>query len=167
MTKEQEEKIDKIVENMSDEEIEDRIRQDEQEKAIENLTDLLKQRNEKEVKITTFDLFGNIETVLNMLKEKDKEIEKYKYLYQKALDNTIKADRENIKLKKQIDLMADYIFQNIDIEEDVCNSACVECTQETAQDITCINCIKQYFEQKATKLSQKGRKNVKTRTNKT
>ena len=37
MTKEEEEKIHKIVENMSDEEIEDRIRQDEQgkEEAIE------------------------------------------------------------------------------------------------------------------------------------
>ena len=48
----------------------------EQEEAIENLTDLLKQRNEKQVEITTYDLFENIETVLSMLKEKDKEIEK-------------------------------------------------------------------------------------------
>ena len=47
-----------------------------EQEAIENLTDLLKQRNEKQVQITTYDLFGNIETVLNMLKEKDKEIEK-------------------------------------------------------------------------------------------
>ena len=30
-----------------------------------------------------------------------KENEKYKYLYQKALDNTIKSDRENIELKKE------------------------------------------------------------------
>lgn len=46
-----------------------------EQEAIENLTNLLKQRNEKEVKITTFDLFENIETVLNMLKEKDKMID--------------------------------------------------------------------------------------------
>ena len=171
MTKEQEEKIVKIVKNMSDEEIEDRIRQDEQEEAIEIIEKMVKSYIEAdECGLSNNDFKHEIkamQTVLSMLKEKDKEIEKYKYLYQKALDNTIKADRENIKLKKQIDLMADYIFQNIDVEEDVCNSAYVECTQETAQDITCINCIKQYFEQKATKLSQKGRKNVKTRTNKT
>lgn len=49
-----------------------------EQEVIENLTDLLKQRNEKQVQITTYDLFENIETVLNMLKEKDKEIEKYK-----------------------------------------------------------------------------------------
>lgn len=41
--------------------------------------------------------------------KKNAEIEKYKYLYQKALDNTIEADRENIQLKKQIDLMAETI----------------------------------------------------------
>mgnify|MGYP005783866155 CR=1 FL=1 len=40
-----------------------------------------------------------IETVLNMLKEKDE-------LYHKALGDLVKADRENIRLKKQIDLMA-------------------------------------------------------------
>ena len=38
----------------------------------------------------------------NLVSEK----EKYVYLYQKALNNTIKSDRENIQLKKQIDLMA-------------------------------------------------------------
>ena len=42
---------------------------------IENLTNLLKQRDEKEVTITTFDLFENIETVLNMLNKKDKQID--------------------------------------------------------------------------------------------
>lgn len=47
----------------------------EQEEAIENLTDLLKQRDEKQVKITTYNLFENIETVLSMLKEKDAKIE--------------------------------------------------------------------------------------------
>lgn len=47
-----------------------------EQEAIENLTDLLKQRYEKEVIITTFDLFENIETVLSMLKEKDADIKK-------------------------------------------------------------------------------------------
>ena len=43
--------------------------------------------------------------------KKNAEIEKYKYLYQKALDNTIEADRENIQLKKQIDLMAEELVK--------------------------------------------------------
>ena len=53
------------------------------------------------------------------------------------------------KQNKIIDLMAEFIFQNIDVEEEICNSAYIECKQETAQDITCINCIKQYFERKS------------------
>lgn len=67
-----------------------------------------------------------------------------------ALRNEIYQHIEdNDKKDKIIDLMAEYIFQNVDVEEDICNSAYVECTQETAQDITCINCIKQYFERKS------------------
>ena len=31
------------------------------------------------------------------------------HLYQKALDNTVKSDKENIDLKKQIDLMAEQL----------------------------------------------------------
>ena len=133
----------------------------EQEKAIERCKQIIKDNKEiiKEARkngdINTIQLTASldndslaIEIVLSMLQEKDKEIEKYKYLYQKTLDNTIQADRENIKLKKQIDLMADFIFQNIDVEEDICNSAYIKCKQETGQDITCINCIKQYFERK-------------------
>ena len=44
----------------------------------------------------------------NLVSEK----EKYVYLYQKALNNTIKSDRENIQLKKQIDLMAEVMFKS-------------------------------------------------------
>lgn len=91
---------------------------------------------------TKSELILFIKELQDMLKEKDK-------LYHKALGDLVKADRENIKLKKQIDLMADFIFQNIDVEEDICNSAYIKCKQETGQDITCINCIKQYFERKA------------------
>ena len=97
-----------------------------------------------------------IETVLNMLKEKDKEIEKLKADNKKAwklnanMSQRHLSDIFRIKKKdKQIDLMAEFIFQNIDVEEEICNSAYIECKQETAQDITCINCIKQYFERKS------------------
>ena len=49
-----------------------------EQKTIKNLTGLLRQRNEKQVQITTYDLFENIETVLNMIKERDKEVENLK-----------------------------------------------------------------------------------------
>lgn len=124
----------------------------EQEKAIEILEHIKKEfkgnakapninsRNTATIKIQA------IETVLNMLKEKDKELdikeEQIEYI-KNEYGKTIEEQG------KQIDLMAEFIFQNIDVEEDICNSAYVECTQETAQDITCINCIKQYFERKS------------------
>ena len=59
----------------------------------------------------------------NLVSEK----EKYVYLYQKALNNTIKSDRENIQLKKQIDLMARAFKQD---------------------DVRNVEEIKQYFERK-------------------
>lgn len=80
--------------------------------------------------------------------KKNAEIEKYKYLYQKALDNTIQADRENIKLKKQTDLMAEEISNNLlntcpyidyDIDLD-CKNRCSDNFKE---------CWKKYFERKA------------------
>lgn len=52
-----------------------------------------------------------------------KKIEKYKYLYQKSLDNTVKLDKENIDLKKQVDLMNEYLerisqdLNNISIDQ--------------------------------------------------
>ena len=87
MTKEEEEKIHKIVENMSDEEIEDRIRQDEQgeEEAIEYIKRRIKVCNEN-ADICDDNNFNEeatylreesymLETVLSMLKEKDAKIE--------------------------------------------------------------------------------------------
>ena len=50
---------------------------------------------------------GTIDEIHERIKQNSAEIEKYKYLYQKALDNTIEADRSNMQLKKQIDLMAE------------------------------------------------------------
>ena len=48
---------------------------------------------------TKSELILFIKELQDMLKEKDK-------LYHKALGDLVKADRENIQLKKQIDLMA-------------------------------------------------------------
>lgn len=48
----------------------------------------------------------------NELNQCIKAEEKYKELYHKALGDLVKADRENIQLKKQIDLMAeDWFFK--------------------------------------------------------
>ncbi len=80
-----------------------------------------------------------------------RKIEKYKYLYQKALDNTVKTDKENIDLKKQIDLMTKWIEKHTkyydedgcycELEKEICRKD-IDC-------IDCIDCIKQYFEKQA------------------
>ena len=72
--------------------------------------------------------------------KKNAEIEKYKYLYQKALDNTIEADRENIQLKKQIDLMAERI-------EWLCKSNGILLDKEHDENFTQED-IKKHFERK-------------------
>lgn len=146
------------------------------EEAIERMHDLIHTCNAGIEKYGIYDdLFQKdkeaIETVLNMLKEKDREIEKLKKHNKellRKLRNRVKEVKElnkyslykkefktlNEQLKNKdqiIDLMAGFIFQNIDVEEDICDSAYVECKQELANDITCIKCIKQYFKSKAEK----------------
>ena len=76
-----------------------------------------------------------IDTVLSILKEKDE-------LYHKALTDLVKADRENIQLKKQIDLMAEEINETDRGYTDYCEMK-IEC------DRNCKDCIKQYFERKS------------------
>lgn len=77
-----------------------------EQEVIENLTDLLKQRNEKQVQITTYDLFENIETVLNMLKEKDKEIEELKQtLARNIAKNFTSSMKESAKSKEDLEML--------------------------------------------------------------
>ena len=97
----------------------------EQEEAIENLTKLLKQRDEKQVKITTYNLFENIETVLSMLKQNSAEL----------------AEIE--KKDKIIDLMAERI-------EWLCKSNGILLDKEHDENFTQED-IKQYFERKVNK----------------
>ena len=73
--------------------------------------------------------------------------EKYKYLYQKALDDLIKSDKENNLLKKQVNLMSEYI-SNLDIDEDICKKVENNCDDFNKEN-KCIDCIKQYFESKS------------------
>lgn len=103
-----------------------------------------------------------IETVLNMLKEKDAEIEKYKKLLAdnlaKELNNSIKAKEKadadlddldkgwKIELEKKdkmIDLFIDELVTNM------FDRCCQECCRECEKDRdTLRSCIKQYFERK-------------------
>ena len=93
-----------------------------EQEVIENLTDLLKQRNEKQVQITTYDLFENIETVLNMLKEKDKEIEEYKRMIATGIINAAKDElvqeknKEIEKKDKQINLIINAVYKRFKAE---------------------------------------------------
>lgn len=124
----------------------------EQEEAIETMKHWIDYEKENRNKINKADkLIGIQETILNMLKEKDKEIETLKRDFKIVDQECSRLERKEAKQDKIIDLMAEFIFQNVDVEEDICNSAYVGCKQETAQDITCINCIKQYFERKSEK----------------
>ena len=72
--------------------------------------------------------------------------EKYKYLYQKALDDLIKSDKENNLLKMQVNLMSEYI-SNLDIDEDICKKVENNCDDFNKEN-KCIDCVKQYFYKK-------------------
>lgn len=72
------------------------------------------------------ELQEDIETVLNMLKEKDAEIE---------------------KKDKMIDLMAEYI-SDLDIDEDICKKQSDNNCDDINREVECKECIKQYFERK-------------------
>ena len=85
---------------------------------------------------------ADIETVLNTLKEKDKEIEKYKGLYNKMLADLVKADHKNIENNEMIDLMA----RAIDNYDNQLNINTFKNKEH----------IKEYFKELATEMSQEG-----------
>ena len=104
----------------------------EQEEAIE----YLKQFSELMKKWEATEIFSNIETVLNMLKEKDEEIEHWKNGFERELEDNRKNTYELLKQDliirekdKQIDLMAKAFKQD---------------------DVRSIEELKQYFKRKAT-----------------
>ena len=68
-----------------------------------------------------------IETVLNLIQEQEKEIEKYKKLYQKALDDAVVTAHDNMQKDKIIDELAKAFKQD---------------------DVRSVEEIKQYFERK-------------------
>ena len=89
---------------------------------------------------TKSELILFIKELQDMLKEKDK-------LYHKALGDLVKADRENIQLKKQIDLMAETIRKLAISLANYKGSY----NKETINFTGNIKDIKQYFESKVKK----------------
>lgn len=92
----------------------------------------------------------NFKIILNLIQKQQAELEKYKYLYQKALDNTIKVDKENIQKDKIIERIYDFIWEN-----DCCryfSKKHTMCNQVLNFD-SCLgnckrHCINKYFEKK-------------------
>lgn len=134
----------------------------EQEEAIEYLEQFIgkeKEYKHKPIKIKILPNTRNaIETVLNMLKEKDKEIEKLKEenknimklnanMSKRHLDDIFKIKRKD----KIIDLMAIFMA-NLDIDGEICKyqvSAFCDNEQKGVTLDVCAECIKQYFERRS------------------
>nr|DAR72129.1 MAG TPA: hypothetical protein [Caudoviricetes sp.] len=98
----------------------------------------------------------DIETVLNMLKEKGTEINKYKRKNKELSNQLLKIYKEqdnyNARIEKKdkvIDLMAKYIA-DID-NEDICFEIENKHCDKNMDYGECEDCIKQYFERKAEK----------------
>ena len=76
-----------------------------------------------------------IDTVLSLIKEQQKEIEKYKSLYGKALSDLVKSD-------KQIELMADFMYKTGTGRRAL---SCMFRQNDECNENGCRYCIKQYF----------------------
>ena len=104
---------------------------------------------------TTIVLTDDLEEILNMLKEKGTEINKYKRKNKELSNQLLKIYKEqdnyNARIEKKdkvIDLMAKYIA-DIDNEDICCEIENKHCNKNMDYD-ECEDCIKQYFERKAT-----------------
>lgn len=91
----------------------------EQEEAISRLRKITNRQilygNKFGITIEGFkELQEDLETVLNMLKEKDAEIEKYKQLYNKVLDDSVITAHDNMKKDKEIQFQKDINKQEKD-----------------------------------------------------
>lgn len=110
--------------------------------AIETVLNMLKAQQRKIKTLTQTN-----RSYKGMIRKKDKEIEKYKTLYSKALDDATTAGHENIQLKKQIDLMAETIRKlaiSLASYEGSYNKETINFTGN-------IKDIKQYYERKSEK----------------
>ena len=100
----------------------------EQKEAVETMQHWIEYAKQNKDKINKVDeLIGIQETVLNLIQEQEKEIEKYKKLYQKALDDAVVTAHDNMQKDKIIDELTKAFKQD---------------------DIRNVKEIKQYFERK-------------------
>ena len=122
-----------------------------EQEAIERLNRIITTKFNNDYSIDSSDKEA-IETVLSMLKEKDKEIEKLKKENDLAKEQLKKQceiidERNNLlikvnRLESQIDLMAEEINETNRGYTDYCEMK-IEC------DRNCNDCIKRYFERKS------------------
>lgn len=110
----------------------------EQDKAIERCNKLIETEYSNWIGITNQKA---IETVLNMLKEKDEEIEKLKKDFKIVDEECSRLERKEAKQDKMIDLMTERI-------EWLCKSNGILLDKEHDENFTQED-IKKYFERKA------------------
>ena len=116
-----------------------------------------------------------IETILSMLEEKDKQIDKLKKHNDDLLRKLRNRVKEVIKLEKYslykgefsklnkqlqnkaqiIDLMTEYIEDELTVDEFCTKEGCYADNYIDGHCEKCLNCIKQYFENKAKELLNK------------
>ena len=122
----------------------------EQEEAIEILEEMVKSYIEAdECGLSNNDFKHEIkamQTALNILKEKDKEIEKLEKQSKNLDKQAQQYFEQTIYLDKQIDLMAEFI------EKTGAGRKAFSCTfrkNDKCDENGCRHCIKQYFERKS------------------
>ena len=130
---------------------------EEQERAIERCNKLIETKHSNWIGISNQKA---IETVLNMLKEKDAEINKYKRKNKELSNQLLKIYKEqdnyNARIEKKdkiIELMT-LFMSNLDIDEEICKHQVRAFCDNKPEGVTldvCAKCIKQYFERKVEK----------------
>lgn len=132
----------------------------EQEETINRLEKLINIRKNKAGQIKYDNCICSttaIETVLNMLKEKGTEINKYKRKNKELSNQLLKIYKEqdnyNARIEKKdkmIELMT-LFMSNLDIDEEICKHQVRAFCDNKPEGVTldvCAKCIKQYFERK-------------------
>ena len=126
----------------------------EQERAIERCNKLIETKHSNWIGVSNQKA---IETVLNMIKEKDVEIKKYKRKNKELSIQLLKIYKEqdnyNARIEKKdkiIELMT-LLMSNLDIYEEICKHQVRAFCDNKPEGVTldvCAKCIKQYFERK-------------------
>lgn len=124
----------------------------EQEKAIKRLEKRIKDNEDyKTTQVWLTDDVSAVYTVLNMLKEKEAEIEKLKKDFKIVDEECSRLERKEAKQDKIIEVMT-LFMSNLDIDEEICKHQVQAFCDNKPEGVTldvCAKCIKQYFEKQA------------------